>query len=196
MFCQCAFSNRALGRIFFNHVFLKKKKKKTLVHKFFRERTKKILSISRCNCWEIYKRLNFPDLSGNCSLMNCWKMLHRRCLVRKVFPPPEIQLHFQRFSLLQLKNWLGHILPKILVRSVSTLLLLSQLFFVLSQRLAKVGNILEQYYKHNLFYSISVEFLLKTTLHKKRLFLKLEFLLRTVNLRKLSRVIHKILDRN
>ena len=120
--------------IFQSRLFEKKKKKKTLIHIFFRERTNNILSISRCNCWEIYKRLNFPDLSGNCSLMNCWKRLHRRCLVRKVFPPPEIQLHFQRFSLLQLKNWLGHILPKILVRSVSRLLLLSQLFFVLSQR--------------------------------------------------------------
>lgn len=119
-------------KIFQSQRFLKRKKK---THsQVFCKRTNNILSISRCNCWEIYKHLNFPDLSGNCSLMNCWKRLHRRCLDRKVFPPTEIQLHFQRFSLSQLKNWLGHKLPKILARSVSKVLLLSQLFFVLSQR--------------------------------------------------------------
>ena len=120
-------------KIFQSQCFLKKKKKDSH-SQVFCKRTNNILSISTCNCWEIYKRLNFPDLSGNCSLMNYWKSLHRRCLVRKVFPPPEIQLHFQRFSLSRLKNWLGHKLPKILARSVSRLLLLSQLFFVLSQR--------------------------------------------------------------
>ena len=126
--------------------------------------------------------------------MNCWKKLHRRCLVRKVFPPPEIQLTtFSAIFFVAIEE-LRHKLPKSLARSVGKVLLLSQLFFVLSQRrkerslttrdLAKVGNIREWYYRHNLFDSISVEFFLKTTLYKKRLSLKLEFLLRSVNLRK------------